>query len=163
MKDYGKNFDEDVKIDRFTLDEDSEVHPSIYDFWSEKLADAKARKDRTEEIIKREKAKLDIKLRKGEIIVYDIKDKKVKLTEGMIKSYIEADNYICSLVDDYLNARREVYEYSQKEEALQHRKSEIDVLSKLYQSGYYSLPEGYKQKRQDEYNEYNAMNRRKRT
>lgn len=123
----------DLKINKYKLDEECLTHASTYNRYAEM-----ATKSKTE--LTKAKDKLALVTAERNIAIRDeIIKSGSKVTEKMIESYLEADKEV-------LKAKKEVREIEEINAtfnamlgSFEHRKSELDNLVKLYCAGYYSV------------------------
>jgi len=139
------NFEEDIKINRFKLDEDCEIQPVLYNYWSDKLTEAKGNRDKLKNEVSLTYAQTEIETRKN--------PPGGKVTEGLIRAAVDTNPKIVELEEKLRVSQKEVYTYEAAVEALGHRKSMLDNLVKLYGSNYFSKPEGRKDSNSDNYSQ----------
>lgn len=140
MSDGERDFAVDVKINRFRLEEESEIQPSLYHYWADLLADAKARADKMDDRLKLTLADTEMNLRykadRGEL--------EIKLTEASIKALMEQQETVQAARKNSRDAWALVYHLESAVKALEHRKAELDNLTQLWRGGYYAKPDGGK-------------------
>lgn len=127
------NFQADISINRYRLDEESEKQPSIYGRYAELLADAKADKDSAENALKLKMAEIEISLRADP-------SPEVKITENSIKALIVKNEKVVKKKERLLRKEAVIYKLEAAVRALDHRKSELNNLTQLWIKGYYSQP-----------------------
>lgn len=132
MKVIGNDFKEDIRIDRMKLEEECESHPSVYAYYGEEYAEARAKKDQ-------EKDKLDLVLAERETVIRrEAADSGMKTTEAVISALVTQDKEVQEQKEAYRNASAEVYTLDVAMGALDHKKSQLDNLVQLWTKNYYS-------------------------
>ncbi len=134
---YGKDFEKDMAINRFQLELECEKHPGLYAFYvvyGNKAEDKYA------------KLALKLKHRLGEIEINlrQAPPEKIKITESSIKALLTTNKEIQTMEVELLELKLNVNTYKSALNALEHRRSELNNLTSLYQSSYFSKPSGYK-------------------
>ena len=130
------DLDQDVTINKYKLDDECVIQASRYQYWAEAQADAKTKVDRAENKLKltqaealgRAKARLE---KLGE-----------KTTVDAIAATAAQDTEVKDAMEALLDAKEELYHLDAAVRSMDHRKSELDNLTKLYGSAYFSLPTG---------------------
>jgi tetrahydromethanopterin S-methyltransferase subunit G len=136
LMEYGNDFNEEVKINKFKLEDESERHPNLYYFYSDLLDEAKWKKDEIEKKLEFVTAREELKIRKNP-------PKDVKITEGSIKALLVVNEEVVKLKDKLVEIKREVYHFKTAVEAIEQRNSRLKDLTSLYISGYFSKPSGH--------------------
>lgn len=144
------NFKEDVKVDRYRLDEDWQEHPALYAEYASAWADAYQERERAAERLKLEKERLDD--------TYNRLDGEIRAdwagfgftkapTEAAIKSCIQKHPDYLAQRERVAQRREELVEAQATEarlsvalKAFDHRKTVLESLTKLMLGGYYSKP-----------------------
>lgn len=134
MRTYGKNFKDDVALNQYKLNEEAEINPSLMQYYSDLLAEAKAAKDATENKLKMTMAEVELEVRRSDPKTYKLE----KFTEAVITSLVETDDRVKSLKSEVLDAKEDVYTYEGAVDALRDRSSMIKVLQALWCGGYYA-------------------------
>lgn len=129
---------EDVKINRFKLEEESETHPSIYYHYSELLVQAKDARDTSKAEYKKILASIELAYRVGKL------ELDCKVTEKAIESAVQVHPDVVAAQDRYLLAEKAVNSAQSAEESLRQKKGMLDNLIQLYVMQYYSNPTGNK-------------------
>ena len=130
-------FSQDVRINKNKLDEECEKHSSVYYYWAEKLANTKSELAKAEDLFKYISAETDLGTRK------DWDDTKYgKMTEASIKSVLEIHPKIKKQKEVIQNLQGEVNTLTAAVSAMEHRKSELNNLTSLLISGFFSSPKG---------------------
>jgi hypothetical protein len=127
----GDNFSEDVKINRMKLDEECELQPIMYQFYGEMYADAKAKKDAA-------KDKLDLVLAQREMYYRMNPPMEVKATEAVYSAMITQDTDVQNAKEELRKTSEALYHLDVAITSMEHRKSELDNLVKLYLNQYYA-------------------------
>lgn len=130
-------FSDDLPINKYDLPEECAKHASKYFYWAQKLADAKSELNEKEDILKLRYSQIDLSIRDD----WD-EAKNGKMTEGKVKANIEdAKQYIAAKVA-VSECQRSVNSLSASVSAMEHRRSELDNLTKLLIGGFYAAPNG---------------------
>jgi len=132
-----KDFGDEIKINRFKLEEECERHVSLYHYYSSERAKAKADLDEANDKLKLTTAEADQTIRTNWN-----EDKNGKKTEGAISNMIETDEEIIELKENIRAVQKNLYILEAATYALDHRKSMLDNLVTLLVKGFYSAPNG---------------------
>ena len=133
-----RNFDDDIKFNKYQLEEVCEKHASIYWYWANKLAEAKNALGDSEDKFKLTSAQREMYIRQN----WD--DSKGKSTEASIKAALESDRDYISAKEEIRNNQHEVNTLIAAVSAFDHRKGMIDNEVKLLIGGFYATPNGGK-------------------
>ena len=127
------DIENDLKINKYKLDEECLTHASTYNRYAEMATKTKTELTKAKDRLSLITAQRNIAIRE------EIAKSGSKVTEKMIESYLEADKEV-------LKAKKEVREIEEVNatfnamlDSFEHRKSELDNLVKLYCAGYYSV------------------------
>lgn len=127
------DIENDIKINKYKLDEECLTHASTYNRYAEMVTKTKTELTKAKDKLSLITAQRNIAIRE------EIAKSGSKVTEKMIESYLESD-------EEVLNAKKEVREIEEVNatfnamlDSFDHRKSELDNLVKLYCAGYYSV------------------------
>ena len=127
------DIENDLKINKYKLDEECLTHASTYNRYAEMALKTKTELTKAKDKLSLITAQRNIAIRE------EIAKSGSKVTEKMIESYLESDKEV-------LNAKKEVREIEEVNatfnamlDSFDHRKSELDNLVKLYCAGYYSV------------------------
>lgn len=132
------DFEKDISINKYKLDEECLSHSSLYFRYSSMQADAKTRVS---------KAKDELELVQAErydVIKDEFEKKGTKTTIPMMEKAVLSDKEVLRAKNKLREAEDIYAKLSVAVQAFEHRKSELDNLVKLYCSGYYSVPESKK-------------------
>jgi len=132
-KEIGEDFSVDVKVDRFFLEKACQEHSNIFRVYSEKLAEAKEERNDAKDVLEYTKSKVEMKYRQ-------MKEPPVKITEASVTSLVHTHAKVKDAKKDYTAASKAVDTYEAAVRALEHKKSMIDNLVKLWIAGYFSDP-----------------------
>lgn len=134
LKEKQFDFEKDLSINKYKLDEECLSHSSLYFRYAEASITAKSEVSKADDNLKLVTAERNIAIRKA------YSDNNVKFTEAVITSELEKD----AKVLDAKNALREAQDIYAKlqvaVQAMDTRRSELDNLVKLYCAGYFSTP-----------------------
>jgi hypothetical protein len=128
------DFEKDISINKYKLDEECLSHSSLYFRYSSMQADAKTRVSKAKDNLELVEAERNLAIRKS------FADSGVKVTEAMITSALIQDKKVIEAKNQVREAEDTFMKLSVAVQAFEHRKSELDNLVKLYCSGYYSVP-----------------------
>lgn len=128
---YGENFEEDIQINRVLLDDECERHASMYAYYAEQYADARAEKDK-------EKDKLDFILSERELYLRSNPPDGIKITESVVSALVSVDDKVVAQKEVYRVACQKLYTLDAAMGALDHRKAQLDNLVQLWVKSYYS-------------------------
>lgn len=131
------DFSQDVKINKYKLEEECEKQASVYFYWAEQLADAKSTLNEKEDALKLISAKKELEIRNE----WDT-EKNGKQTEAGIKAMLETA--LESTKGKVRDAQANVNTLIASVSAMEHRKSELDNLVTLLVKGFYAAPNGGK-------------------
>lgn len=128
------DFEKDISINKYKLDEECLSHSSLYFRYSSMQADAKTRVSKTKDNLELVEAERNLAIRKT------LSESGTKVTEAMITSALIVDKEVIEAKNQVREAEDVFMKLSVAVQAFEHRKSELDNLVKLYCSGYYSIP-----------------------
>ena len=131
MKTFGMNPNEDIKLDRFKLEEESEALAAIYDFWADRQADAHSESDKAQTKLNRVLARRELHYRKNPPI-------DGKVTDLYIKALVQDDSEVQTAQDELDEKNSKLYNLEQLVFALHQKKSGLEYLVNLWERGYYS-------------------------
>lgn len=131
MKTFGLDFKEDVALNRFKLEEESEALSSIYDFYASQQAEAHIEADRAKKELDRVKATKELQLRRDPPM-------DIKLTESTVSALVQEASEVQSAENALLMANEKLYNLDATIYALNQKKSGLDNLVSLWERGYYS-------------------------
>lgn len=126
-------FKEDIRIERHTLDEEWMKQPALFAEYSEKYAQAMFERDKAKEQADLIKAQIDSEVR-ADPVKWGIEG---KVTEGGITGAVLQSEEYLDAKDAFLTASLECNIMLGAKAALEHKKSALDALVKLYLSGYW--------------------------
>lgn len=123
----------DLKINKYKLDEECLTHASTYNRYAEM-----ATKSKTE--LARAKDKLALVTAQRNIAIREEASKsKDKITERMFDSLLETNKEVLKAKKELREAEEVNATFNAMLDSFDHRKSELDNLVKLYCAGYYSV------------------------
>lgn len=126
------DFQKDLSINKYKLDEECLSHSSRYAYYAEACAVAKNNVSKAGDNLKLVTAEANLRIRKT------YADNGQKFTEAVIASELEIDKPVIKARDE-LREAEEVYNRLQVAvNAMDARRSELDNLVKLYVAGYFS-------------------------
>ena len=129
------NYKEDLTIDRYQLEYEWERQAQLYVKWAEKHADAMFERDRLKEYLELLKAEIYMRI----VEKHAELDQK-KPTEAMLNNLVLQSTDYKNANSEFLKAKRDTeYLYGAKE-GMQHKKTALEHLSRLFISSYYAEP-----------------------
>lgn len=128
------DFEKDLSINKFKLDEECLSHSSIYFRYAEAQQEAKTEVSKADDNLKLTLAEREVTIRKA------FADAGTKVTESLISANVERDEEVLQAKRKLRKAQDIFNKLTVAVQAFEHRKSELDNLVKLYCSGYYSTP-----------------------
>jgi len=134
-----RDFESDIKFNKYQLDEVCEKHASVYWYWANKLAEAKNALGDSEDKIK-------LVLAQREMFIRNNWDDSVqgKKTEDGVKATVASNNDVMEARKEVVNNQHEVNTLIAAVSAFEHRKGMIDNEVKLLIGGFYATPTGGK-------------------
>jgi len=135
MEEQITEIEQDLFIDKNSLDFECIDQPKRFLKWSKKMAEAIREKDESKRamIVTRAMRNSDIRSRPGE---YGVE----KVTEGSIAAALENQEDVQTAEQLIIDNQYAVNIYTGAKEAFEQRKSMLEKLVNLYISGYYSRP-----------------------
>jgi len=130
------DFEKDLLINKFRLDEECLSHSSVYFKYAEAQQDAKSEVSKADDNLKLVLAEREIAIRDAFVA------KGLKATEGLISSNVERDEEVLEAKKKLRKAQDVFNKLTVAVQAMDARRSELDNLVKLYCAGYFSLPNG---------------------
>jgi hypothetical protein len=129
-------YKEDLKIDKYALDEEWLKQPTLFINWAEEFVEAQADRDRKKEQLDLIKAELDNAIRSG-----PEKFGLAKVTEGAIQNIILTEGTYRDAQDKYLTAIKQAKILDVAKEAFDHKKKALENLTSLFLAGYFANSE----------------------
>ena len=132
MKKYDFDFERDLEIDKYKLEEECLSHSTLFFRYAEASVEAKSEVSRCDDLLKLVYAEENIRIRA------DYNANGVKFTEALITSELEKSAKVKE-AKEKLRVAQDVYGKLQVAvQAMDTRRSELDNLVKLYCAGYFS-------------------------
>ena len=132
-----RSFEEEIKINKYKLEDECEKQASTYLYWATKNADAKSDLNDASDSLKLVLSQVDMDLReKWDVVTMG------KQTEGSIKAAVENNEKVISAKKRVSDLQRDVNTLSAVVSAFEHRKDELKNLTSLLVGGFYSAPNG---------------------
>lgn len=127
------DFEKDLSINKFKLDEECLSHSSIYFRYAEAQQTAKSE-------VSRQKDRLELVLAEENILIRDEFNRAgTKITEALVTAQLSRSEKVQKAKEELRKAEEIYAKLSVAVTAMEHRKSELDNLVKLYCSGYFSV------------------------
>ena len=134
MKKSELNFENDLGIDKYKLDEECVTHSALYYRYSELAANAKNQVGILADDLKLKMGVADIEIRNR------LTKDEIKFTEAVIRAEVEKNKTIIELREELRQAELNLARLQAGVSAFEHRKSQLDNLVRLYCAGYFSTP-----------------------
>ena len=128
------DFEKDLSINKFRLDEECLSHSSVYFRYSEACSEAKTKVAKAKDNLELVKAERSVEIRE------ELSKGDKKVTEALITASVLKDEAVLVATNKLRKAEDVFSKLSVAVSAFEHRKSELDNLVKLYCSGYFSMP-----------------------
>jgi len=122
-----------ISLNRFQLDVEAQQQSHYYYEVGEELAGAKSLRDRATNKLKTRKAEIEIDLRVNP-------PKEPKITEAVVAAFLAKDPELIELETNLVDLSKGVAHLEGLLRSLDHKKSMLDNLVRLYLSGYYADP-----------------------
>lgn len=127
------DIENDLKINKYKLDEECLTHASTYNRYAEMATKTKTELTKAKDKLSLITAQRNIAIRE------EIVKSGSKITEKMIESYLEADKEVLKVKKEVREIEEVNATFNAMLDSFEHRKSELDNLVKLYCAGYYSV------------------------
>ena len=128
------SYREDLKIDKFRLDDMWENHPSVFADIYEREVEAQFERDRAKEKLDLIRAELDQSIRA------DFAKSNEKITESSIANKILLHKDYQEANSKFLESVKTAKHIAVGREAFEHRKKALEKLTDLFLSNYWSVP-----------------------
>jgi hypothetical protein len=137
-----KDFEEDIKINKFKLAEECEQHASKYWYWANKLAEAKNDLGDSEDALKLISAQVDSDYRENWN-----ESEWGKKTDSAVAGRVLADEKVRDAKEKLIKNQHNVNTLVAAVSAMDHRKGMLDNEVKLLIGGFYTSPTGGKKEK----------------
>lgn len=127
-----EDFNSDLKINKYRLDEECLSHSTRYAYYSEAQAVSKSNISKQKDNLELVTAEANIRIRKEK------SESGEKVTESLIASYLTMDKEVQKAKSELREAEEVYARLSVAVSAMETRRSELDNLVKLYCAGYFS-------------------------
>ena len=128
------DFEKDISINKYRLDEECISHAGIYARYLSAQADA-------DTAVSRAKDNLElIKAERYDAIKAGFEKKQIKATIPMLEKAVASDEEVVEAKNKLREAEDILAKLTVAVKAFEHRRSELDNLVKLYCAGYFSTP-----------------------
>lgn len=125
-----------ISINKYKLDDECQEQASNYHFWAELQAEAKTTVNRAENKLKLIEAEAKARATKT------LEQAGMKTTVDAVNAKALQDPEVKEATEYLLEVQGELYHLDAAVRALDHKKSELDNLVKLWGSSYFSFPTG---------------------
>ena len=129
-----RDIQKDVTLNRFRLEKCSEEQPAVFHYWAEKEAEIKAARDKADNRLNLIRAEVELEIRN------DV-EKYGKLTEAKVAALIETNPDVIKVKKELVEVKEQANLVSAAVRAMEHRKDQIENLTRLWISSYYARPE----------------------
>ena len=130
-----RDIQKDVTLNRFRLEKCSEEQPAVFHYWAEKEAEIKAAKDKADNRLDLIKAEVELEIRNNGGEKYG------KLTEAKVVAIIETNPDVIKAKKELVEVKEQANLVSAAVRAMEHRKDQIENLTRLWIGSYYARPE----------------------
>ena len=137
------DFEKDLSINKFRLDEECLSHSSLYFKYAEAQQKAKSEVSKAEDNLSLTLAEREIAIRNS------FANSGTKATEGLIASTVKCDEEVLSAQKKLRQAKDIFNKLTVAVQAMDSRRSELDNLVKLYCAGYFSMPNSNDKSKKD--------------
>jgi hypothetical protein len=134
------NFEKDLSINKYKLDDECLTHSVLYYRYSEMAADAKNQVGVLADNLKLKMGEANIAIRNR------FTKKEIKFTEAVINAEVEKDETVIAAREELREAELNLSRLQAGVSAFEHRKSQLDNVVRLYCAGYFSIPSSGKAK-----------------
>ena len=128
------NFEKDISINKYKLDEECLSHATLYFNYADACAQAKLAVNRANDKLSLVRAETNILIRD------DYSKKGAKFTEALVTSEVEKSEAVIEAKDELREAEETYARLQVAVQAMEARKAELDNLVKLYVAGYFAGP-----------------------
>ena len=136
MKERKLDFEKDLGIDKYKLDEECLSHPVLYYHYSEMAVNAKNEVGVLADNLKLKMSEANVEIRNR------FTKKEIKFTEAVISAEVEKDASVIEAREELREAELNYARIHAGVAAFEHRKSQLDNIVRLYIAGYFSTPSG---------------------
>ena len=136
MKTKELNFDQDLSINKYRLDQECVTHSQLYYRYSEMAANAKNQVGVLADDLKLRMSEANIEIRNR------FTKNEIKFTEAVITAEVEKDKTVIRAKEELREAELNLARLQAGVSAFEHRKSQLDNIVRLYCAGYFSVPNG---------------------
>jgi len=134
MKKLELNFEQDLSIDKYKLDQECVTHSALYYRYSELAANAKNQVGVLQDNLKLIMGEVNISIRNK------LTKDEIKVTEALVNAEVEKSQKVSEAREELREVELNLSRLQAGVFAFEHRKSQLDNLVKLYCSGYFSTP-----------------------
>ena len=130
-KTIGVNFSDDVKINRFKLEEENEIQPSLYHLYASQQAEARTAKDAASDKVKLVKSQRELHYRRNP-------PDDLKITESVVTALVEQDTVVQEALAEYRKVQEILSVLDAAVSSLDTRKAALNNLTELFVKDYYN-------------------------
>jgi hypothetical protein len=139
-----EDFQKDLSIDKYKLDEECLTHSNCYAYYAEAQAQAKANVSKAKDNLELVESESNLKIRKK------FAEEGQKVTESVVACTLAMDSDVIAAKNELRNSEETFSRLSVAVSAMDVRRSELDNLVKLYCAGYFSTPSNVEKKTMNE-------------
>lgn len=129
-----KDFEKDIKLDKYKLNIECERHSGIYYYYCDLLSKSKAELDEEKDKLSFMESEFELEIRK------DKEYEGIKVTEGSVKAFLNSDKDLKRQRNKINSIKKRIYHLDSAVGALEHKKHMINHLVNLFTMRYYSEP-----------------------
>lgn len=130
MSTFARDFTQDSQLDKYSLDSAASEQPGVYMYWSEQMASTRKEEDACE---------LEVKIARADS-ASRVRAEATKITEAGVLEAVTKDPKVQEAEKRKSEATHKRALAEAAVRAMDHRKSMIEVLSRLWVAGYYGDP-----------------------
>jgi hypothetical protein len=133
-----RDFESDVKFNKYKLEDECEKHASVYWYWADKLAKAKNNLGDSEDALKLVTSQVDSYYRENWTANENEWGKK---TDTAVAGRVNADEKVRSAKNEFMNYQHEVNTLIAAVSAMEHRRDMLKCEKELLIGGFYASPD----------------------
>ena len=134
MKNRKLDFENDLSIDKYKLDDECLSHSVLYYRYSEMMANAKNEVGILADALKLKMGEANVEIRNR------FTKKEIKFTEAVINAEVEKNEEVIAAREELREAEVNYARIHAGVSAFEHRKGQLDNIVRLYCAGYFSTP-----------------------
>lgn len=135
-----RDYKEDCKLNRFKLEIATEEQGELYRHWAEMEGEAKTSVDKADDFVKLTEAEVEMDIREKALNNKGNLPNGVKATADAIKAELLISSKVKKSKKELIKAKEDLGIYKAARGGMEHRKSTIENLVKLWCAGYWADP-----------------------